>query len=88
MNNLLLLYFFIINLIGYFLMYLDKQKAKKDKWRIKESTLFIVSIIGGSIGTFLGMKVFRHKTKHLKFKVGIPFIIIVQALFIYFLNTP
>ncbi len=88
MNNLLLLYFFIINLIGYFLMYLDKQKAKKDKWRIKESTLFIVSIIGGSIGTFLGMKVFRHKTKHLKFIVGIPFIIIVQALFIYFLNTP
>ena len=88
MSNILIFYFFIINLIGYFLMYLDKEKAKKNKWRIKESTFFIIAILGGSVGAFLGMKVFRHKTKHLKFSIGLPLIIIVQAFIIYFLNTP
>ena len=88
MSNILIFYFFIINLIGYFLMYLDKEKAKKNKWRIKESTFFIIAILGGSVGAFLGMKVFRHKTKHLKFSIGLPLIIIVQVFIIYFLNTP
>ena len=88
MDKILILYFFIINLIGYFLMYLDKQKAKKSKWRIKESTFFLIAILGGSIGAFLGMYIFRHKTKHLKFAIGLPLIIIVQAFVIYFLNTP
>ena len=88
MDKILILYFFIINLIGYFLMYLDKQKAKKSKWRIKESTFFLIAILGGSIGAFLGRYIFRHKTKHLKFAIGLPLIIIVQAFVIYFLNTP
>ena len=66
-------------------MFLDKQKAKRGKWRIPEKTLFLLAIIGGSLGTTLGMNIFRHKTKHWYFKFGMPFILIVQiVLVIYF----
>lgn len=64
-------------------MYIDKEKAKKHKWRISENTLIILSLLGGSIGSFIGMNKFRHKTKHIKFKYGIPLIIIFQIIFIY-----
>jgi len=65
-------------------MYIDKEKAKSGKWRIKESTLLSIALIGGSLGSYAGMKVFRHKTKHAKFKYGIPFIILIQLLiFLY-----
>mgnify|MGYP002514811540 FL=1 len=81
----LLIYLCIINLIGFFAMFLDKQKAKRGKWRIPEKTLFLLAIIGGSLGTTLGMNIFRHKTKHWYFKFGMPFILIVQiVLVIYF----
>ena len=81
----LLIYLGIINLIGLFSMFLDKQKAKRGKWRIPEKTLFLLAIIGGSLGTTLGMHVFRHKTKHWYFKFGMPMILIVQiVLIIYF----
>ena len=81
----LLIYLGIINLIGLFSMFLDKQKAKRGKWRIPEKTLFLLAVIGGSLGTTLGMHVFRHKTKHWYFKFGMPFILIVQIiLIIYF----
>ena len=81
----ILIYLGIINLIGFFAMFLDKQKAKRGKWRIPEKTLFLLAIIGGSLGTTLGMHVFRHKTKHWYFKFGMPFILIVQiVLIIYF----
>lgn len=81
----LLIYLCIINLIGFFAMFLDKQKAKRGKWRIPENTLFLLAIIGGSLGTTLGMNIFRHKTKHWYFKFGMPFILIVQiVLVIYF----
>lgn len=73
-------YFIIINIISFILMFLDKRRAIKNKWRISENTLMIVSILGGSIGGILGMYTFRHKTKHLKFKVGIPIILIIQLL--------
>lgn len=66
-------------------MYIDKQKAKKNKWRIRENTLIGVSIIGGGIGSLWGMHVFRHKTKHIKFTIGIPLIILIQALLILYL---
>ena len=67
-------------------MFLDKQKAKKGKWRIPEKTLFLVALIGGSLGTTLGMNTFRHKTKHWYFKFGMPAILILQiALSIYLL---
>ena len=68
----LLIYLCIINLIGFFAMFLDKQKAKRGKWRIPEKTLFLLAIIGGSLGTTLGMNIFRHKTKHAKFKILVP----------------
>ena len=64
-------------------MYIDKEKAKKHKWRISENTLIILALLGGSIGSFIGMNKFRHKTKHIKFKYGIPLIIIFQIIFIY-----
>ena len=81
----LLIYLGIINLIGFFSMFLDKQKAKRGKWRIPEKTLFLLAVIGGSLGTTLGMHVFRHKTKHWYFKFGMPMILIVQIiLIIYF----
>ena len=81
----ILIYLGIINLIGFFSMFLDKQKAKRGKWRIPEKTLFLLAAIGGSLGTTLGMHVFRHKTKHWYFKFGMPFILIVQIiLIIYF----
>ena len=81
----ILIYLGIINLIGFFSMFLDKQKAKRGKWRIPEKTLFLLAVIGGSLGTTLGMHVFRHKTKHWYFKLGMPLILIVQIiLIIYF----
>jgi len=81
-------YFILLNFLGFFLMYIDKEKSKKGKWRIKESTLLTTALIGGSIGSYLGMKIFRHKTKHAKFKFGIPLIIIIQLLILlYWGNT-
>ena len=83
----ILIYLGIINLIGFFSMFLDKQKAKRGKWRIPEKTLFLLAAIGGSLGTTLGMHVFRHKTKHWYFKFGMPMILIVQiVLIIYFVT--
>ncbi len=79
-----LIYLLIINIVGLIIMKVDKVKAIKHKWRIKESTLFLVSVIGGSIGTLAGMYLFRHKTKHWYFVIGMPFILICHvALFIY-----
>ena len=86
MENILLYYLFLINIIAFIIIYIDKQKAIKHKWRIRESTLFLISIIGGSLGTLIGMYTFRHKTKHIKFTLGIPFILIVQIILIYYLN--
>ena len=65
-------------------MGIDKQKAKRHQWRISEKTLFMVSLLGGSIGTLVGMYFFHHKTKHWYFVVGMPLILIVQSiLFLY-----
>lgn len=80
----ILIYLGIINLIGFFAMFLDKQKAKRNKWRIPEKTLFLLAVIGGSLGTTLGMHVFRHKTKHWYFKFGMPMILIVQIVLIFY----
>lgn len=85
MNNYILIYLLIINVIAFISMYIDKQRAIKHKWRIQESTLIGLAILGGSIGSYLGMKNFRHKTKHLKFTLGIPFIILCQITLIIFL---
>jgi uncharacterized membrane protein YsdA (DUF1294 family) len=76
----IIIYLLIINIFGFFIMWLDKQKAKKSKWRIKENTLFLVAGLGGGIGTIAGMYTFRHKTQKLKFVIGFPAIIIIQIL--------
>ena len=74
------IYLLIMNIIGLCIMKIDKTKAKKHVWRIPEKTLFLVSLLGGSIGTWAGMYLFRHKTKHWYFVVGMPVILIVQIV--------
>ena len=81
-----IIYIISINLIGFFIMWLDKHKARKGSWRIPEKTLFIITVIGGGIGTTTGMFVFRHKTKKLNFLIGFPFITILEIILaIYYL---
>ena len=70
----------LLNAAGFLLMLLDKQKARKNKWRIAESTLFAIAAAGGSLGVLLGMYTFRHKTKHISFTAGIPAILAVQIV--------
>ena len=82
----LFLYLAIINAVGFLLMLIDKWKAKHNRWRIPEATLMGVAALGGSVGSLLGMYTVRHKTKHIKFTVGIPVILVVQIFAaIYFL---
>ena len=73
-----LLYLLLINAAAFMLMLADKRKARKNRWRIPERTLILSAALGGSIGALLGMYTFRHKTKHLKFTLGIPAILIAQ----------
>ena len=73
-----LLYLLIINALGFLLMLIDKWKAKHNRWRIPEVTLMGVAALGGSVGSLLGMYSVRHKTKHIKFTVGIPLILAAQ----------
>lgn len=80
MTKLILIYFLIVNAIAFLLMLVDKQKAKRKLWRIPESTLLLSAAIGGSIGALAGMYTFRHKTKHLKFTLGVPMILIAQIV--------
>ena len=76
------IYLIIINLIAFLAMFIDKKKAQKGKWRIKESTLLILALIGGSIGAISGMYIFHHKTQKPRFYIGFPIIIILQILVI------
>ena len=78
-----IIYLIIINLIAFLVMYLDKRKARYGKWRIQEQSLFILALIGGSIGSIAGMYTFRHKTKKLRFSVGFPVILILQIILIF-----
>lgn len=73
----------IINIVTFIIYGIDKYKAKKGKWRIPENSLIGLAIIGGSIGAYLGMRVWHHKTMHLKFKYGIPLIIVIQLVIVY-----
>lgn len=80
--TLLISYAIIMNMIGFALMGIDKHKAKKRAFRIPEATLFTVALIGGSIGSILGMYLFRHKTRHRSFVYGMPAILILQVILI------
>ena len=78
-----IIYLIIINLSAFIAMYLDKRKARYGKWRIPEQTLFILALIGGSIGAIAGMYTFRHKTKKLRFSIGFPVILILQIVLMF-----
>ena len=80
LNYIIPIYLLIINAAGFLLMLIDKIKAKKNRWRIPEATLFLVAVLGGSIGSIAGMYTFRHKTKHIKFIVGMPLILALQIV--------
>ena len=80
--KLVLYYLLIINAAGFLLMLVDKWKAKKNRWRVRESTLLIIAALGGSIGSLAGMYLFRHKTQHLKFTLGVPLILAAQCLIV------
>lgn len=80
MKELLLLYLLIINALGFALMLADKYKARKNLWRIPESTLMLIAALGGSVGSLFGMYTVRHKTKHRKFTLGIPAILLAQLV--------
>lgn len=77
----------IVNTLTFFVYGIDKWKAKHASWRISEATLQMLAVIGGSIGALLGMKVWYHKTKHLKFKYGLPLILLVQIALLYLISN-
>lgn len=85
--KILLLYILFINIISFSLMFIDKLKAIRRKWRIPEKTLLSVSFIGGSLGSYLAMIFFRHKTNHFKFKYGLPLILILHCILFFILNN-
>ncbi|KGX93404.1 membrane protein [Pontibacillus halophilus JSM 076056 = DSM 19796] len=83
----ILIYIVMINLIGVVLMRVDKQRAKRNQWRIQEKTLFGVAVMGGSVGIWTGMRLYRHKTKHSSFVIGIPLIAILQIAFVLYIQN-
>lgn len=87
--NLIIAYVIFVNLLGFALMGIDKRKAVKHLWRIPEAVLFIVAVIGGSVGCIFGMQIFRHKTRYWNFVYGMPAILILQIILILLLlNAP
>ena len=90
MNDVNILYICIfylvaINLVAFFMYGIDKWKARRSKWRISEATLLVLAVVGGSIGAWLGMKTWHHKTLHKKFRFGVPLILTVQILLLIYI---
>lgn len=84
LHSCLVCYLLAINAVTFIVYGIDKYKAKKTKWRIPEATLLLLAVLGGSVGAWVGMKVWHHKTMHKKFKYGIPTILLIQiALMVY-----
>ena len=79
-------YLLAINAVAFIVYGIDKYKAKKAKWRISEATLLLLAVVGGSIGAWMGMKVWHHKTMHKKFKYGIPVILLIQIALIAYMH--
>ena len=85
----MIIYVLLVNIIGFALMGIDKSRAKKRKMRVPEATLFVVALIGGSIGSIIGMFTFRHKTRKWYFSYGMPIILVIQiALIVALLLSP
>lgn len=80
MKQIIIIYLILINIIAFISMWLDKKKAMKHQYRISEKTLFTLAILGGALGSILGMKKFHHKTRHWYFKYGMPLILITQLI--------
>ena len=87
MANTLLYYLIVINILTFAVYGIDKWKARQGSWRISEATLLMLAVIGGTIGALLGMQVWRHKTMHLKFKYGLPLILLAQIALMIWLIT-
>ena len=87
MTQLVITFLIILNIVSFLAFGADKWKAKKGKWRIPESTLMVLALVGGSIGAWCGMRVWHHKTMHLKFKYGLPAIILLQLALAVYLCT-
>lgn len=85
MLRILLLYCILINLIGIYIMYRDKERAKHRQYRIREATLWRVAVIGGAVGTTIGMYWFRHKTKHMAFRFGFPVLAVLELVLLLFI---
>lgn len=83
--RVLIYYLLGINLLTFFVYGIDKWKARRDKWRVPEATLLMLAALGGSVGALLGMFVFHHKTKHKKFLIGVPLILLAQLALAYLL---
>ena len=83
--DILITYLLIINALSFLFMLMDKRKAVKKAWRIPEATLLGIAAMGGSLGAVLGMRIFRHKTRHLKFAVGLPILLVIHILLLLFL---
>ena len=86
LHSYLAYYLLAINVVTFIVYGIDKYKAKKAKWRIPEATLLLLAVLGGSIGTWMGMKVWHHKTMHKKFKYGIPAILLIQIALMAYLH--
>ncbi len=76
--HIILIYLAVMNVVTFFMYGVDKWKAKRSKWRVSEAVLILMAVLGGSVGAWLGMKAWRHKTQHKKFRYGLPFILIAQ----------
>ena len=76
----IIVYFVILNVIGFASMGIDKKRAVKNIWRIRERTLLLYAFLGGGIGSLFGMRIFKHKTKHIKFKILVPIAVITNVL--------
>ena len=86
LHSCLTYYLLAINAVTFIVYGVDKYKAKKAKWRISEATLLLLAVLGGSIGAWMGMKVWHHKTMHKKFKYGIPAILLIQIALMAYLH--
>lgn len=84
-TEIIIIYLIVINVGTFFTFGIDKLKAKHAKWRIREAALLTLAVLGGCIGAWLGMKIWHHKTMHKKFKYGIPLILLIQIVILYFM---
>jgi len=87
-SSIIVFYLVIINVLTFLFYGIDKWKAKRSRWRIPESVLLGMAAIGGSVGAWLGMRVWHHKTQHKKFRYGVPVILLVQIVLLAWIFWP